>query len=147
MSLAQKFNRTFGAVYILVGIVGFVPFLGGSFNLEGNNLLGIFGVTAVHNVVHLAVGAAFLVGSANDSVARITALAIGVTYTLVGIIGVLNLDFVNDLLAINLADNLLHFATGILALVVGLIGKGASRPAAGGGGGGGYLSGDSMAKY
>lgn len=147
MSLAQKFTRTFGAVYILVGIVGFVPFLGGTFNQDGNNLLGIFGVTLVHNIVHLAVGAAFLAGSVNDSVARMTSLAIGVTYTLVGIIGVLNLDFINDLLAINLADNLLHFATGLLALVVAFVGKGVSRPAGGGGGGGGFLSGDSMAKY
>jgi glucose uptake protein GlcU len=85
--------------------------------------LGIFGVTAVHNVVHLLVGFAFLAGAQNDRVARLVSMTIGAVYTLVGVIGVLNLALVNDLLNINLADNLLHFATGLLALAVAFQGR------------------------
>ncbi|MGQ0678388.1 MAG: DUF4383 domain-containing protein [Actinomycetota bacterium] len=147
MSLAQMFARIFGAVYVLVGVVGFLPFVGGTFNQDPNNLLGIFGVTLVHNIVHLAVGAAFLVASTSDALARPVNIAIGVVYTLVGVVGVLNIAFVNSLLAINLPDNLLHFATGILALVFGFIGKGAATTPPAGGGGGGYLTGDQLPRY
>jgi hypothetical protein len=123
MSLAQKFATTFGGVYVLVGIVGFISFFGGTADQTPSALLGIFGVTAVHNVVHLLVGFAFLAGAQNDRVARLVSMTIGAVYTLVGVIGVLNLALVNDLLNINLADNLLHFATGLLALAVAFQGR------------------------
>jgi hypothetical protein len=119
MSLAQKFNRTFGAVYVLVGGLGFVGLFGGTASQTGSMLLGIFGVTLVHNLVHLGVGAAFLAGSSTDENARKTALAIGAVYLLVGVIGLFGIDAVNNLLFINGADNVLHFATGALALAVG----------------------------
>jgi hypothetical protein len=119
MSLAQKFNRTFGAVYVAIGIVGFVELVGGTTSQTGSKLLGIFGVTLVHNLVHLGVGAAFLAGSSTDDNARKTALAIGAVYLLVGVIGLFGIGFVNDLLFINGADNVLHFATGALAVAVG----------------------------
>jgi hypothetical protein len=123
MSLAQKFATTFGGVYVLVGIVGFISFFGGTADQTPSALLGIFGVTAVHNVVHLLVGFAFLAGAQNDRIARLVSMTIGAVYTLVGVIGVLNLALVNDLLNINLADNLLHFATGLLALAVAFQGR------------------------
>lgn len=123
MSLAQKFATTFGGVYVLVGIVGFISFFGGTTDQTPSALLGIFGVTAVHNVVHLLVGFGFLAGAQNDRTARLVSMTIGAVYTLVGVIGVLNLALVNDLLNINLADNLLHFATGLLALAVAFQGR------------------------
>lgn len=123
MSLAQKFASTFGGVYVLVGILGFVGLVGGTTDQTPDFLLGIFGVTAVHNVIHLLVGFAFLAGAQSDSSARLVSLAIGAVYTLVGVIGVLNIAFVNTLLNINLADNLLHFGTGLLALAIGFQGR------------------------
>jgi hypothetical protein len=123
MSLAQKFATTFGGVYVLVGILGFVSFFGGTTDQTPEFLLGIFGVTAMHNVVHLLVGFGFLAGAQSDRSARLVSMTIGAVYTLVGIIGVLNLAIVNDLLNINLADNMLHFATGLLALAIGFQGR------------------------
>ncbi|HEX2149478.1 MAG TPA: DUF4383 domain-containing protein [Actinomycetota bacterium] len=123
MSLAQKFATTFGGVYVVVGIIGFISLVGGTTDQTPSFLLGIFGVTAVHNVVHLLVGFGFLAGAQNDSSARLVSMTIGAVYTLVGIIGVLNIALVNDLLNINLADNLLHFATGLLALAIGFQGR------------------------
>jgi hypothetical protein len=127
MTMAQKFARTFGAVYVVVGVLGFISLIGGTPTQTPSLLLGIFGVTALHNVVHLAVGAAFLAGSTTDANARMVNLAIGAVYLLVGIIGLVNIAVVQTVLNINLADNLLHFATGGLALYFGLARGGAVR--------------------
>lgn len=126
MSNAQTFARVFGAVYVLVGIAGFIGALGGTTSQEGNELLGIFGITLVHNIVHLGVGAAFLLGSSTDAAARSTSIAIGAVYLLVGVVGLIGIAFVDDLLHINLADNLLHLGTGALALYFGMAGKGSA---------------------
>jgi hypothetical protein len=128
MTLAQKFATTFGGVYVAVGLLGFLPFLGGTYNQDPDNLLGIFGITAVHNVVHLLIGAAFLASARTDANARQASLGIGGLYVLVGIIGLLNLEFVNDLLNINGADNVLHFVSGLAAIGVGLAGRNAANP-------------------
>lgn len=128
MTLAQKFATTFGGVYVAIGVLGFLPFLGGTYNQDPDNLLGIFGITAVHNVVHLLIGAAFLASARTDANARQASLGIGGLYVLVGIIGLLNLEFVNDLLNINGADNVLHFVSGLAAIGVGLAGRNAANP-------------------
>lgn len=123
MTLAQKFTKAFGGIYILVGIVGFLPFLGGTFNQDGDNLLGIFGVTLVHNLVHLAIGAAFLAASKSNANAIQASIGIGAVYLLVGVLGLFYLDWVGDLLNINGPDNFLHLFTGALALYVGMTEK------------------------
>ena len=49
----------FGAVYILVGLLGFAVTGGvGFLATEGGLLLGIFMVNPLHNVAHLLIGAA-----------------------------------------------------------------------------------------
>lgn len=125
-TLAQKFATVFGGVYVAVGLLGFLPFLGGTYNQDPNNLLGIFGITAVHNVVHLLIGVAFLASARTDATARQASLGIGGLYVVVGIIGLLNLEFINDLLNINGADNALHFVSGLAAIGVGLAGRNAA---------------------
>lgn len=123
MTLAQKFAATFGGIYVVIGVLGFLPFLGGTFSQEPDQLLGIFGITAAHNVVHLLIGLAFVGASRTDALARQVSIGIGAVYVLVGIVGLLNLAFVNELLAINGADNALHFVSGLAALGVGLAGR------------------------
>ncbi|MEX0789207.1 MAG: DUF4383 domain-containing protein [Actinomycetota bacterium] len=123
MTLAQRFAGIFGGVYVVIGLIGFLPFLGGTYNQDPDQLLGIFGITAAHNVVHLLIGAALLGASRTDANAIKASIGIGALYILVGIIGLLNLEFVNDLLNINGADNALHFVSGLAALGVGLAGK------------------------
>lgn len=125
MTLAQQFATVFGGVYVVVGLIGFLPFLGGTYTQDPDNLLGIFGITAVHNLVHLLIGAAFLGSARTDASARQASLGIGALYVVVGIIGLLNLDFINDLLNINGADNVLHFVSGFAAIGVGLAGRNA----------------------
>jgi uncharacterized protein DUF4383 len=51
-----------GAVYLVVGVAGFFVTGGvGVADTEGSKLLGLFEVNPLHNVVHLAIGAALVV--------------------------------------------------------------------------------------
>jgi hypothetical protein len=112
----------FGAVYILVGILGFTATAGvGLFDTEGGLLLGIFEVNIFHNVAHLLIGAALLIaGLSNVRAAKRTNTVVGAAYLLLGIVGLFILDSAANILALNGADNVLHFATAVVLLGVGL---------------------------
>jgi hypothetical protein len=115
----------FGAVYLLVGILGFFVTNGVDFFAtggEGGLLLGIFEVNPFHNIVHLLIGAALLIGGLSSvSAAKATNTTVGAAYLLVGLLGLfLAGDNPANILALNAADNVLHFASAILLLAVGL---------------------------
>jgi hypothetical protein len=122
----QLFALVFGAVYVLVGILGFIDPLVN----DQDKLLGIFGVNGLHNVAHLAVGALLLFGSRSPDTARLVNLVVGVVYLLLGILGLFGilveegqgLDLNN-----NPADTALHFATAALALYFGTAGSDVRR--------------------
>lgn len=112
----------FGAVYLLIGILGFFATSGvGFFDPEGGLLLGIFEVNIAHNVVHLVIGAVLLItGLRTVPAAKAANTAVGAVYLLVGIIGLFIVDSPANILAINAADNVLHFGSAIILLGVGL---------------------------
>jgi hypothetical protein len=63
MTQVQSFARIFGIVYVIVGILGFIPGLvqpgdatGLAVTTAYGRLLGLFPVNLVHNLVHLGVG-------------------------------------------------------------------------------------------
>lgn len=125
-SLTTSPNRLvatiFGAIYLLVGLLGFA-YTGGVafFDTEGGLLLGIFEVNPFHNVAHLLIGAVLLVaGLKSIPAARSANIAVGAAYLLLGIIGLFLVDSAANILAINGADNVLHFGSAILLLAVGL---------------------------
>jgi Domain of unknown function (DUF4383) len=111
----------FGAVYLLVGLVGFAVTSGvGFFSTEGSNLI-IFEVNPLHNVIHLAIGAALLYSGVKDiQLARTVNTAVGAVYLLVGILGLFLLSSPLNIIALNGADNVLHLASAVLLLGVGL---------------------------
>ena len=135
-SLTASPNRlvatVFGAVYLLVGLLGFfyvegIPFAGPNPTNSGSNLiLGIFEVNPLHNVAHLLIGAALLIaGLASAAAARGTNITIGAVYLLLGIVGFFlaapnNGTSALNFLALNTADQFLHLATAVVLLVVGL---------------------------
>lgn len=113
----------FGAVYLLVGLLGFTVTNGVSFfATENDNLLvGLFAVNIFHNVAHLLIGAALLIaGVSNVSAAKATNTTVGAAYLLLGIIGLFILNSPLNILAINAADNVLHFASALVLLGVGI---------------------------
>ena len=58
----------FGAVYLVVGALGFTVTAGvGFIATEGGLLLGIFEVNPLHNIAHLLIGAALLIGGLSNA--------------------------------------------------------------------------------
>ena len=112
----------FGAVYLLVGLLGFTVTGGVDFfDTEGELLLGLFEVNIFHNVAHLLIGAALLIaGLSNVRAAKGANITVGAAYLLLGIIGLFLIGSPANILAINAADNVLHFASATVLLAVGL---------------------------
>lgn len=122
MGIARAAALAFGIVYLVVGVAGFIPGL--VFGMpEGmpsasGNLLGIFPINAVHNVVHLAIGAALVYGATATPAAIMVSRIVGVTYILVGLLGIPFPDGFG-LLPLGGTDILLHLATGAILLYIG----------------------------
>jgi len=120
-----------GVVFLLVGILGFVPGVTTgyeSLQLAGNEsdalLLGLFQVSVLHNLVHLAFGVVGLAMSRTPSAARNFLIGGGVIYLVLWLYGlVISQDSAANFVPINTADNWLH-----LALAAGMIALGAVLP-------------------
>ncbi len=119
MSLNQRFGYLFGAVYVLVGVVGFALTGGVPFAATEGPTVVLFDVNPLHNLIHIAVGGLFLVGAAAGAAWswKVNRL-IGVVYLAVGAVGLFLIGSDLNILALNHADNGLHLVTGIAALVV-----------------------------
>ena len=113
--MARQFAIVFGAVYVLVGVLGFIL---------PSPLLGIFGVNTLHNLVHLVIGGVWLAAAFSAPMGltpRVASQGIGVVYLLVAVLGFALPDTMSQLLVINMADNFLHLVTAILALYIGFM--------------------------
>jgi hypothetical protein len=114
--MAKSYATVVGPVLLLVGILGFVPSMDGMMGLHFN---------AIHNLIHLLSGAiglwAGLAGGGKN--AKTFAQVFGVIYTLVAILGFLNVAFVVNLLMLVPAYNFIHLAVGLLGLLAGFTGS------------------------
>jgi Domain of unknown function (DUF4383) len=112
----------FGAVYLLLGLLGFAVTGGVGFvATDGGLLLGTFEVNPLHNIAHLLIGAALLItGLASVRAAKNVNAIVGVACLVLGILGLFILNSPANILAINGWDNVLHFASAIVLLAVGL---------------------------
>jgi hypothetical protein len=110
-----------GAVYLLVGLAGFLVTSDVGFaDREGDTLLG-FEVNPLHNIVHLLVGAMLLFGASRGvATAKSVNTLVGAVYLVVGIVGLFILDSDANILALNSADNVLHLASAVVLLGVAL---------------------------
>jgi hypothetical protein len=123
--MRKSVNRTvatiFGAIYVLVGLLGFLVTSGVGFAApDGGRILGIFEVNPLHNIVHLIIGAVLLyAGSKSTTAAKNANIGVGAAYLLVGIIGLFIIGTSANFLALNHADHFLHFGSALLLLIVG----------------------------
>jgi hypothetical protein len=108
----------FGAVYIVVGLIGFTVTSGyGFFSTTGGLLLGLFEVNAFHNVAHLLIGAALIIGGlVSTRAAKSVNGTVGAAYLLLGIAGLFLTGTALNVLALNSADHVLHFASAVVLL-------------------------------
>jgi hypothetical protein len=121
----QTLGLAFGAIYLLVGIVGF--FVTGFDNFAGNEqdeMLLFFMINPLHNIVHILIGVAGLALSRTLSGAKTFGLLLAVGYGLAFVYGVIAVGKDWDILNINWADNILHIAS---AIVGGAIYAGANK--------------------
>lgn len=112
----------FGAVYLLVGLLGFA-FTGGVgfVATQGGLILGIFEVNPLHNVAHLLIGAALLIaGLTRLAAAKAVNITVGAVYLLLGIVGFFLVGTGANILALNTPDHFLHLVSAIVLLGVGL---------------------------
>lgn len=114
----QKLAKLFAVVFILVGILGFVPGV-----TSGGMLLGIFEVNALHNIIHLATGLIALWAASSTTNARLFFKVFGLVYALVTALGFVMAGDVLGLIMVNFADNLLHLVISVVALYAGFMAK------------------------
>jgi hypothetical protein len=110
----------FGVVFLVVGILGFVP----AATPEVNGmpmLLGIFHVNTAHNFVHLASGVVFLLcGMAGAGASRTFFKIFGLVYALVAVLGFLKPDGpVLWVISNNMNDVWLHVVLAAAMLFLG----------------------------
>lgn len=113
--ILKKAAVLFGIVFLLVGLLGFVPAVA-----PNGMLLGIFHVNAAHNVVHLLSGAVALgCGFASVAASQMFFRIFGVVYGLVAILGFVQGNaLLLGMISNNMADTWLHVAISAAALVL-----------------------------
>jgi hypothetical protein len=121
MTTVQRVAQIFGIVFILVAIIGFMAT--GMRNMEADpavapQLVGMFPVNVLHNVVHLLLGIWGLVASRTFGGARSYARIAGVLYLLLAAVGYL---VPNGFGFVPLGGNdiWLHAVLGLVLAVVG----------------------------
>jgi hypothetical protein len=113
-----------GAVFLIVGIAGFIPGITsdapGDFAGEGSEaeLLGIFQVSILHNIVHLLFGIAGLALARTWDGARNFLIGGGVIYLALWVLGLVGGA---EWVPTNSADNWLHFGLGVGMLGAGFL--------------------------
>lgn len=120
-SVEQLFGLVVGIVLVVLGILGFF-FTGFDrlFGDQGEALIGIFAINPFHNIVHIGVGALWIVAGLwliRPSAEGVN-LAIGGVLVLTAILGYLG--FMEELLGIGTRldpANFLHLIAGLVAVL------------------------------
>jgi uncharacterized membrane protein YjdF len=120
MAWPQVAALVIGAVYTLIGILGwFVTGFGDFFGHTGDSLIG-FTVNPFHNLVHLVIGIAGLVLARTLAGARTYGWLLAVGYGAAFVYGLFAIGESWDFLALNWPDNILHLVTALLGAAVAL---------------------------
>ncbi|WP_414938210.1 DUF4383 domain-containing protein [Amycolatopsis sp. cmx-11-51] len=125
----QLFAMTVGTVFLLVGILGFIPGvttnydqLSGAGHESGALLLGVFQVSILHNLVHLAFGLAGILLARTVNGAKSFLVGGGVIYLVLWVYGLLiDHGSAANFVPVNSADNWLHLGLGILMILLGVV--------------------------
>ena len=119
----------FGIVFILVGVLGFIPGITTNYDallIAGNDsaalLLGVFQVSILHNIVHLLFGVAGVLLARTVAGARNFLIWGGVVYFVLWIYGLFaSGDTPANFVPLNSADNWLHLVLAIAMVALGLL--------------------------
>jgi hypothetical protein len=111
----QRITLALGVVYILIGVLGFIP------GITSNGLLlGIFAVNTLHNIAHLVLGAVLVWGGMSEGYVMVNkALAVVFAVLVVA-------SFVAPIveqLPLNPPDTILHLASMAITGYIGFVAK------------------------
>jgi len=118
-----------GVVFLLVGILGFIPGITTHYSdlkFAGHNsdakLLGLFNVSILHNIVHLLFGVAGVALAKTWEGAKTYLLYGGLIYLVLFVYGVIwHSNTSANFVPVNLADNILHLGLGIGMIGLGVV--------------------------
>lgn len=121
--MMKRIAIVFGVVFILAGVLGFVPAVAPMSATTGHPMLfGAFAVDGVHNWVHILSGIIALIVAYYGALASRTYFKVfGIIYALVAVWGIFmgRENLLGDFMANNAADVVLHAAIAIVALFLG----------------------------
>lgn len=123
-SALQSFASWVGAVSLVLGILGFVPGVTDDFSLlrfaghrSAAQVFGVFDVSILLNVVHIAIGVAGLWLARSRARARTFLLGGGVVFAALWIFGLaVGRGDDANFLPVDSADDWLHFGLGVLMI-------------------------------
>jgi hypothetical protein len=127
--IAQIAAMVIGAVFLLLGVAGFIPGITSDFDKlswacqhRGAQLLGVFSVTVLHNLVHAAFGVAGVVLARSGFAAQAYLFWGGLGYCALWLYG-LAIDHHGPLnfAPVDSADNWLHLGLAVLMTASGLL--------------------------
>jgi arginine exporter protein ArgO len=118
-----------GAVFLLVGIAGFIPGITTNYDQlqfaghqSGALLLGVFQVSILHNIVHLLFGVAGLAMARTAHGARNYLIGGGVIYAVLWLYGLLIGDSMPaNVVPMNMADDWLHLVLAVAMIALGVL--------------------------
>jgi hypothetical protein len=142
--ITRRFALLLGVVFVIVGILGFVPGVnsmhgdnhGGKLIVTGpghGDLLGLFHVNLLHNLVHILFGVGGIVAARTFPAARGYARFVAVAYALLAVLGLIQTGNVWNtfgLIPISGYDVWLH---ALIAAAAAFVGFGGIRETAPGG--------------
>jgi hypothetical protein len=119
----------FGAVFLLIGVAGFIPGLTTGYDDLGfagagstAELLGTFQVSVLHNVVHLLFGVFAVAMARSETGARTYLVSGGTIYLLLWVFGlVVHGEGKGNFIPVNAEDNWLHLGLALALLGLGLL--------------------------
>ncbi|MES2216690.1 MAG: DUF4383 domain-containing protein [Patescibacteria group bacterium] len=115
--MAKKSALVFGIIFLIVGILGFIP----------NGIVGMgatFEAGTLHNVIHLIFGLVLVwVAVKSAHKAATTLKVVGIIYLILAIIGFIQDSTILGIVAVNSADNWLHLVLGIVIAALGFASK------------------------
>lgn len=127
-TVVQKGALIVGIVFLVVGIAGFVPGLTtGSLSGAGSGsmamLLGLFQVSVLHNVVHLAFGIVGVLAARGAGASRGYLVIGGIVYAVLWIYGLFTANHMSgaNFVPLNTADNWLHLVLAVGMILLGIV--------------------------
>lgn len=120
--MAKKLAVLFGVVFIVVGLLAFIPN-----PIVGGSAGAIFLTDRMHDLVHLLSGIVLLAfGLKRPESASKALVVVGAVYLLVTVLGFVHKPEggeVAGLIAMNKADHVLHLVLGVVLVLLGSVAK------------------------